>query len=300
MKNNKIVLKEIKNFDFFKKYTDLSKNIDWKESNIKKINYIKKSAIKKKIKSFFGFAEKRDETFIKKYYAQWSKRNFLTVNPEESTDFLPTKWNNKAYMMNGFVRRRFMLNQLINLIKIIKPQSILEVGCGYGFYPVLLSSVFPKVKISGIELTEEGIKSALALQKKSVLPMHWQRFVPHKIINQSAFKNINFIVGSAKKIPFKDNSFDLVFTSLALEQMESIRMKALKEIYRVTKNYVSFMEPFKDFNNSFPQKQYIFLMNYFKGSIADCENIGFKKLYLDSKSYPQVCHMNVAHFVGKK
>ena len=61
------------------------------------------------------------------------QKEILTVNPEESTDFLPTKWNNKAYMMNGFVRRRFMLNQLINLIKIIKPQSILEVGCGYGF-----------------------------------------------------------------------------------------------------------------------------------------------------------------------
>ena len=228
MKKNKIELKEILNLNFYKKYADLTESIDWNASNIKKIKYIRKSALKKKIKLFFGFSPKRDEGYVKKYYARWSKKNFLSINPEKDTHFMPTKWKNKTYMMNGFARRRFMLNQLINLIKVIKPKSILEVGCGYGFYPILLSSVFPKIKIAGIELTNEGINSALLMQKKKNLPKYWERFVPHKIVSQSAFKEINFIQGSAKEMPFRDNSFDLVFTSLALEQMENIRMKALK------------------------------------------------------------------------
>jgi hypothetical protein len=40
-------------------------------------------------------------------------------------------------------------------------------------------------------------------------------------------------------MPFKKNKFDLVSTTLALEQMRAVQEVALKEISRVSKNYIS-------------------------------------------------------------
>ena len=101
------------------------------------------------------------------------------------------------------------------------------------------------------------------------------------------------------KIPFNDESFDLVYTSLSLEQMETIRDQALKEIFRVTNKYTSFYEAFKEYNYKLPQLAYIFSKSYFKGSLKDLSNIGYKIIDVIDK-IPQKTYMNCVFVIAQK
>ena len=58
-------------------------------------------------------------------------------------------------------------------------------------------------------------------------------------ISKSRTQNINIIQGSAFDIPFKDNFFDLVFTSGVLIHINPVDLEiALKEIYRCSRKYL--------------------------------------------------------------
>lgn len=58
-------------------------------------------------------------------------------------------------------------------------------------------------------------------------------------LSKSRTKNINIIQGTAFDIPFKDNYFDLVFTSGVLIHISPRNIKkALKEIHRCSRKYI--------------------------------------------------------------
>ena len=46
---------------------------------------------------------------------------------------------------------------------------------------------------------------------------------------------------NALKLPFPDDSFDVVITRHTLEQMPKVYQKALDEIFRVSKNHVIYL-----------------------------------------------------------
>lgn len=105
-------------------------------------------------------------------------------------------------------------------IKQFEPKTILEVGCGDGRNLRAIQKVDKNIKCFGVDLSSEGISFAR--------------------LNT----NGSFTVCDARKLPFSDNSFDVVFTCHALEQMKYILSDVSKEIYRVTKNYIVSFEPF--------------------------------------------------------
>jgi len=73
-------------------------------------------------------------------------------------------------------------------------------------------------------------------------------------ISKSRTKHINIIQGSAFDIPFKDNFFDLVFTSgLLIHIAPSDVEQILREIHRCTKKYIWGSEYFAD---SYTQVEY--------------------------------------------
>lgn len=116
---------------------------------------------------------------------------------------------------NGFdylfrPREVFWLNKMRSL-KISRDQKILEVGCGRGVTLDRISSQF-KCKTYGIDIAEEAIRDA----KKESLFDH------------------NLSVGSADKIPFTDNYFDVVVSFDVLEHVKN-QERVISEIVRVTK-----------------------------------------------------------------
>ena len=71
-------------------------------------------------------------------------------------------------------------------------------------------------------------------------------------IEQSKAKNICLIQGSAFNIPFKDNQFDLVFTSGLLIHISPENVtRVLKEIYRCTNNYILGLEYYTEQSTEF-------------------------------------------------
>src|SRR5690606_1356218 len=130
---------------------------------------------------------------------------------------------------------RFRQLMLIRLVEHLKPRRVLEVGCGLGIHLILLACRFPEVEFTGVELTAAGHRAARALQAEERLPQHLVAFAPEPLVDLTGFRRVDFRQGNAAALDFPDQRFDLVYTVLALEQMERVRARALAEIARVTR-----------------------------------------------------------------
>ena len=92
--------------------------------------------------------------------------------------------------------------------------SILDVGCAKGFMLYDLSKLIPGINLRGIDISEYAINNSIPEIRKFIQ------------------------VASAKKIPFPDNSFDVVISINTIHNLEcSECAEALREITRVSKKY---------------------------------------------------------------
>lgn len=90
--------------------------------------------------------------------------------------------------------------------------SVLDVGCGKGFMLYDLSKVIAGIAVRGIDISEYAIANAIEDMK------------PH------------VEVGDAKKLPFEDDSFDVVISINTVHNLEREQCgQALKEIERVSR-----------------------------------------------------------------
>jgi len=109
-------------------------------------------------------------------------------------------------------RTLFTVKRFVNK-RDVKNKIMLNIGCGYGWFENW--AIASKVKhITGIEIDEPSLKSAKQLQSQ----------------------HASFKVGSAIKIPFKDNSFDTVVSWEVLEHIpKNTENKMFAEVARVLK-----------------------------------------------------------------
>jgi len=92
--------------------------------------------------------------------------------------------------------------------------SLLEAGCGGGYYSEIIAARFPEVSYQGIDLSPAMIGVA-----------------------QEHYPDRTFLVGSAYDLPFADASIDIVFDGVALIHMPGWS-KALAEYARVARHHV--------------------------------------------------------------
>ncbi|OGH47946.1 MAG: dimethylmenaquinone methyltransferase [Candidatus Levybacteria bacterium RIFCSPLOWO2_01_FULL_39_10] len=111
-------------------------------------------------------------------------------------------------------------DKLIERSGIKQGMRVLEVGCGSGAFVTSVARVVGKTgKVYALD-----IQPAMLRQLKVKLT---------KPENQD-IKNIKLILGSAYKLPFEDNSIDLVYMVTVLQETPD-KQKALKEAGRVLK-----------------------------------------------------------------
>ena len=178
----------------------------------------------------------------------------------------------------GGTRVRQLL--LVRVIEQLKPKRVLEVGCGNGINLLLLAGRFPETQFTGIDLTREGPAAAQRVQQQNdLLPTHLQAFAPLSLHDPSAFKRVTFQSGDASALPFADNSFDLVITVLALEQMERIRAQALNEIARVSAGHAFMIEPFREANDRGIARRYVVARDYLRARVADLPAHGMQPVW---------------------
>lgn len=118
---------------------------------------------------------------------------------------------------------RFFLNNfsmvLLSELKKLKPESILDVGCGEGFTLNKLQKAQIGTKLEGIEYMDDAIQ-----------------------LGKEMHPDLRITKGDIYKLPYKDNSFDVVICSEVLEHLDD-PTAALKELKRVSKKYVALSVP---------------------------------------------------------
>lgn len=119
-------------------------------------------------------------------------------------------YDEAAFLQNEVAARVF---ERLSLMR-IQPKQILDVGCGTGHCSRLLRDHFSKAKVFGIDIAPGMIEFAKQ--------------------QQSLFRKINYQVADADKLPFEDNSFELVFSNLTIQWLPDLA-HTFKELNRVLK-----------------------------------------------------------------
>ncbi len=221
---------------------------------------------------------KTQTSVLQNYSRQWAEQTF-TAQLAVSGTTVPCQWREAGMQARAIATKRVHLLFLMRLIARLKPATVLEVGCGNGLNLFVLAGRFPGVRFTGVELTADGVKAAEAVRTLPEVPQAIQAFAPEPLLDPKPFDRVEVMQGNATALPCPDRSFDLVFTSLALEQMEEVRSCALAEIARVAKTHTAMVEPFFDWNAIGPQRDYIAANDYFSGRIADLPGYGLEPAY---------------------
>jgi ubiquinone/menaquinone biosynthesis C-methylase UbiE len=126
---------------------------------------------------------------------------------------LPWLYNFFVLLKNKIFRDKFL-----DIEKYTNNKSVLNVGCG------------PNVNAPYLEYDLKKIKSFYALD----LSLNFVK----QASDQSIFSKNNFSVASVYHLPFKDNTFDVIFLPFVLHHLPDDLDIALQECLRVSKKYV--------------------------------------------------------------
>ena len=274
-------------------------DVAWQQLTKTRGAQIKRAAWKLRLLRAFKAKARRSEDYVAKYYVRWQKTTLAATNPKTEPINVPVTWRDVRMLMSFWGWRYVYLLRLYRLIELTRPRKVLEVGCGSGFFPTMLACRFPDIEFHGLELTVEGVQSAKDGQALDRLPQPLVDFSPEPVVDVTGHKRVVFHRGSAKEMPFEDNTFDLVYTVCSIEQMEIIRHAALTEIARVTGRYLANYEPFYEMNARGLQRSYIQAMDFFKGPVSELKDFGLRPVYIDD-DMPQKFYMNVALVVSEK
>lgn len=141
--------------------------------------------------------------------------NYTTRNPQNSKEM------NDLYQQRFGLTRSKLNKQFIG--KLNRSIKILEIGANVGSQLMLLQKMGFK-HLYGIEINPRLVE-----------------------FSKKITKGIDIINGSALDIPFRDNYYDLVFTSGLLIHIPPLKLKkAIKEIYRCAKKYIWGYEYYSD------------------------------------------------------
>lgn len=115
------------------------------------------------------------------------------------------EWNDGYY---GYHYRRFT-SHILSRLQLAEKQSILIVGCGFGFDEKNLKSLLPDVELWSVDISAEMLRLAVASRSPS-----------------------RFALALAEKLPFPDHSFHRVLSREVIEHVMS-PTAMVKEIHRV-------------------------------------------------------------------
>ncbi|MEE8454909.1 MAG: class I SAM-dependent methyltransferase [Limibaculum sp.] len=217
---------------------------------------------------------------VKKTYGRtWSGGDWPSPDqPLRATKPTAAEWHNEGLILKKGALNQMQLERMMALIAETRPRTVLEVGAGSGQNLLSLCAVFPEIAFTGIELTEEGVARARSVQSHEHLLDVIKRFSPFPIADDTAHRRVDFQQGDATALPFADGSFDLVFSRLALEQMELVRRKAVAEMVRVSAGHVLMIEPFADFNDDKQRRLAHRAKNFFSMRLDELPDAGLEPL----------------------
>lgn len=194
----------------------------------------------------------------------------------------PCTWGDQGLHVRTNGTKRVHLLLLARVLRALKPKTVLEVGAGNGLNILVLAAMFPDIQFTSIELTAAGVAKARSAQAEETLPRLLMEYAPEPVLDPTAHRRADIRQGDASRLEFADDTFDLVYTSLALEQMQAVRDAAVSECARVARHHVVNVEPFREVNDRGTRKHYTLFNNYLDLKIAELPRFGLEpKLTFD-------------------
>jgi len=209
------------------------------------------------------------------YDESWARKGFAPyAPPPRPARAAAWEYGDDALFATMAAGARARLLVLLRTIEWLSPRSVLEVGCGNGVNLLVAACRFPEIRFAGVELTAGGVAVARSAQAEAALPEVLRRFAPEPLRDPGAHRRVELRQGSAAQLPFEDGAFDLVYSCLALEQMEEVRDRALAEMARVAARHVVMLEPFVESNDEGLRRDYRLSRDHFAGAVGDLPRYG--------------------------
>ena len=215
---------------------------------------------------------------VQQYYQHWYKEEPLEVIKSYGRPgrAIPFRFGSEHIAItDARYPLRLITERLGKIIAAQNPREVCEVGCGHGRNLFYLANRMPSIEFSGYELSAAAVNVAQRLQQLDLPCTEYGRLYRLENSTMDNVRRIRFEQASAFKLPAADESFDLVFTSAALEQMQDGLDDALAEIRRVARRHVLLYEPFGDYNDSLG-RLYLWSRNYFRLRTSDLARHGLR------------------------
>jgi ubiquinone/menaquinone biosynthesis C-methylase UbiE len=232
------------------------------------------------------------------YEAIWGAFDYADLLPDPNRRLYAMRGADDYQMANAWGVPRVHLHCLKTVIETLKPKTVLEVGCGRGLNLLALAARFPEIRFAGLELSEAGVREARATAEAGALPPALVEFAPFDLVDQAAVRALDLHNGSAAEMPFEDGRFDLVYTRQALEQMEIMRDRVMREVRRVCSGYVAMFEAFRDWNTRGMKRDRAAVTQYFRARLSDLPRYGLEPVYVKD-DLPHKIYMQVGLVVAK-
>lgn len=227
--------------------------------------------------------------FFNKRFATHRTKDFVRNSYNKAWEGFNQSWNPVILEFNKDVvlwpavdTRRFRVLYFSRAIKDLELRSnirsVLELGSGSGINVLALAVLHLEIKIwNGVELTQAGVKTAKKLLEHP--PIKHLRYITgldeQTIRERLSKSDIRFVEGDILNLPFKNNSFDLVYSALAIEQIPQEYPWAFREARRVCAGYAFFLEEFLEAQNIF-HRMSLSNLDYFCASYREVEKADFR------------------------
>ncbi len=105
---------------------------------------------------------------------------------------------------------------ILHNLNLSADRYLMEIGCGVGAVLGEIGQAFPGISLAGIDIQEEQVEYAISY------------------LNKLNLGNVDVQVGDAAYLPWKEQTFDVIFAMWVLEHLSN-QEAVLKEAYRVLK-----------------------------------------------------------------
>lgn len=170
----------------------------------------------------------------------------MAKNPSRYIPALSFRWLTPIYdpLLKWGMREETFKRRLIEHAGVQPGQQVLDLGCGTGTLTLMLKRSAPEAQITGLDGDPQVLAIARSKSEQSHLGIKWDE-------------------GRASELPYPDNSFVVVVSSLMVHHLSAAeKIQAFREVHRVLRpghwfHIVDFGRPF----NSLTRLQAAFMKN---------------------------------------
>ena len=141
--------------------------------------------------------------------------NHLNLEQYRQEEALRLHYDEKALEYSSLPDQ--YLEDILSCISTASHKSILDIGCGHGNLVFNILEKYNPQKIIGIDISDEILNIA------------------RNRVGEKGLNNCEFIAASSNRLPFKDQSFDIIVSNMVFHHIVD-KEKAFTEIIRVAKD----------------------------------------------------------------